>query len=99
MPDSYLTLTAIHPTQKKRVPSHHIAIGDEVALPRSLQQLHTANQMGWGAYFGVGYRKGNLGRWRRGGKADVLALPAVFVDLDIRLRKHSNVSRICYRQR
>ena len=82
VPDSYLTLTAIHPTQKKRVPSHHIAIGDEVALARSLQQLHTANQMGWGAYFGVGYRKGNLGRWRRGGKADVLALPALFVDLD-----------------
>jgi len=64
------------------VPSQHIAVGDEAALARSLQQLQLANQMGWGAYFGVGYRRGNLGRWRRGGKADVLALPAVFVDLD-----------------
>ncbi|MBI5668415.1 MAG: hypothetical protein HZC41_10450 [Chloroflexi bacterium] len=44
--------------------------------------MHAANGLGWGAYFAVGLRQKGMGRWRRGGKNDILALPALFVDLD-----------------
>ena len=45
-------------------------------------QLFEANALGWGGYLAVGLRCPQLGRWRRGGIADVAALPALFVDLD-----------------
>jgi hypothetical protein len=38
--------------------------------------------LGWGAYFAVGLRRHGLTRWKRGGVADVVALPALFVDVD-----------------
>lgn len=44
--------------------------------------MQAANELGWGAYFAVGLRRQGLGRWRRGSKNDILALPALFVDLD-----------------
>jgi hypothetical protein len=44
--------------------------------------LQAANRFGWGAYFAIGLRRKGLGRWRRGGKGDIFALPALFVDLD-----------------
>lgn len=51
-------------------------------LHEALQRLQAANGLGWGAYFAVGLRRQGLGRRRRGGKNDILALPALFVDLD-----------------
>jgi hypothetical protein len=78
----FLTLTAIHPDGDHRTPSRHIPINDKSTLNDALQRLFVANQMGWGAYVGMGLRNRKLGRWRRGGNADVLALPALFADVD-----------------
>lgn len=41
-----------------------------------------ANQLGWGAFVAVGLRRRGLTRYRRGNERDLLALPAVFVDVD-----------------
>lgn len=78
----FLTLTAIHPDKKHPAPSRHVPVGDEAMLAETLARLHAANAQGWGAYFAVAPRKADLGRWRRGGKADLAALPALFVDVD-----------------
>ena len=45
-------------------------------------KLLETNQLGWGAYFAVGLRKHGLSRYQRGAESDILALPAVFVDVD-----------------
>jgi hypothetical protein len=77
-----LTLTAIHPNGSQPTPSRHIPLNQPDQLHEALQRLQTANGLGWGAYFAVGLRRHGLGRWRRGSKDDILALPALFVDLD-----------------
>jgi len=77
-----LTLTAIHPEGKHPTPSRHIPLDDRTALQDELAQLDRANGLGWGAYFAVGLRRHGLTRWQRGGAADVVALPALFVDVD-----------------
>ena len=79
---AFLTLTAIHPDGSHPTPSRHVPLGDEVALERAMTRLLAANARGWGAYFGMAPRKSNLGRWSRGGKGDLVSLPALFVDLD-----------------
>jgi hypothetical protein len=81
-PDAHLTLTAIHPDGKHSTPSRHIPLHDKVALREALTDLDRANALGWGAYFAVGLRRPGLRRWQRGGAADVVALPALFVDVD-----------------
>jgi hypothetical protein len=53
-----------------------------VALLDTLQRLSDTNRMGWGAYFAVGLRKPGLSRWKRGGAAEVVALPAFYTDID-----------------
>ncbi|NLF76239.1 MAG: hypothetical protein GX573_11115 [Chloroflexi bacterium] len=78
----FLTLTAIHPDGQHPTPSRHIAVADLAGLTRTLERLIHANRQGWGAYVAVAPRKTNLGRWRRGGQDDLLALPALFVDVD-----------------
>jgi hypothetical protein len=83
----YLTLTAIHPAGQHSTPSRHILLHNETALRTALADLRQANEMGWGAFFGVATRRQNLGRWRRGGQADLLALPALFVDVDAPLNE------------
>ncbi|MAU11793.1 MAG: hypothetical protein CL607_18350 [Anaerolineaceae bacterium] len=40
------------------------------------------NQLGWGAFVAIGLRKQGLSRYQRGRESDILALPAVFVDVD-----------------
>jgi hypothetical protein len=77
-----LTLTAIHPDGKHQTPSRHIRLDDTLALHDAFAQLDGANALGWGAYFAVGLRRYGLTRWKRGGAADVVALPALFVDID-----------------
>lgn len=77
-----LTLTAIHPDSNHWTPSRHILLGDTVTLADALERLYTVNQQGWGAYLAIGLRKPGLGRYQRGGIADVVALPALFVDVD-----------------
>ncbi len=47
-----------------------------------MQKLHVANEMGWGAFVAIGLRRRGLKRYRRGGAAVLLALPALFVDVD-----------------
>jgi hypothetical protein len=37
---------------------------------------------GWGAYVGIAPRQRDLGRWSRGGRGDLVALPALYVDID-----------------
>ncbi|MBE2269367.1 MAG: hypothetical protein IAE80_14125 [Anaerolinea sp.] len=80
--DACLTLTAIHPDGKHNTPSRHIPVHDTAALRAALADLDRANALGWGAYFAVGLRRSGLTRWQRGGAADVVALPALFVDVD-----------------
>ncbi|MBE2268360.1 MAG: hypothetical protein IAE80_09020 [Anaerolinea sp.] len=80
--DACLTLTAIHPDGKHPTPSRHIRLDDEPALHDAFARLDHANALGWGAYFAVGLRRPGLTRWKRGGAADVVALPALFVDVD-----------------
>ncbi len=77
-----LTLTAIHPDGDRPTPSRHVPLGNLGALDRAVRRLAEANTRGWGAYFGVALRKTGLGRWARGGKGDLVALPALFADLD-----------------
>jgi hypothetical protein len=81
-PQACLTLTAIHPDGKHPTPSRHIRLDDPAALHDALTRLEVANELGWGAYFAVGLRRPGLTRWQRGGGADVVALPALFVDVD-----------------
>jgi hypothetical protein len=78
----WITFTAVHPNGRHSAPSHHVRAGDESTLRETLDLLYTANQAGWGAYLSVATRKGDLGRWRRGGQTDLLALPSLFVDID-----------------
>jgi hypothetical protein len=77
-----LTLTAIHPDGKHRTPSRHIPLNQPDQLHEALQRLLHANGLGWGAFVAVGLRQRGLTRYRRGRERDLLALPAVFVDLD-----------------
>src|SRR5690606_39223365 len=63
-------------------PSRHVPVGDPARLARTLDRLRAANELGWGAYVAVATRKTDLGRWRRGGQDDLLALPALFADID-----------------
>lgn len=77
-----LTLTAIHPDGKHRTPSRHISLNQFDRLEDALHRLLQANQMGWGAYVAIGLRRKGLTRYRRGGVSDIVALPALFVDVD-----------------
>ncbi|MBK9750806.1 MAG: hypothetical protein IPO91_29145 [Chloroflexi bacterium] len=81
-PDACLTLTALHPDGQHATPSRHLPLHDKVAVHAALTDLDRANALGWGAYFAVGLRRPGLTRWQRGGAADVVALPALFVDVD-----------------
>jgi len=81
-PQTCLTLTAIHPDGKRPTPSRHIRLDEATTLQDALTRLDAANALGWGAYFAVGLRRPGLTRWKRGGAADVIALPALFVDVD-----------------
>lgn len=78
----FITVTAIHPAGKCLAPSRHLLLTDTAALDNALERLHEANARGWGAYVSVATRKADLGRWRRGTRDDLLALPALFVDID-----------------
>lgn len=77
-----LTLTAIHPDGKHPTPSRHIPLHQPALLADTLDTLWDANRQGWGAFVAVGLRKPGLRRWKRGGEADIVALPALFVDVD-----------------
>ncbi len=77
-----LTFTVIHPTSQQPSPSRHIPLDDHAVLLDTLQRLSDTNRMGWGAYFAVGLRKPGLSRWKRGGAAEVVALPAFYTDID-----------------
>jgi len=78
----FLTFTAIHPDGRHPTPSRHVPVGDPACLACTLDKLRAANEQGWGAYMAIATRKANLGRWRRGRQDDLLALPALFADLD-----------------
>src|SRR4051794_15156054 len=77
-----LTITAMHPDRLHPCPSRHVPLDDSGALSDAIDQLFEANALGWGGYVAVGLRCPQLGRWRRGGFADIAALPALFVDVD-----------------
>lgn len=81
-PQTCLTLSAIHPDAEHRTPSRHIRLDNLATLQETLAQLDGANALGWGAYFAVGLRRQGLTRWQRGSTADIVTLPALFVDVD-----------------
>jgi len=78
----FLTFTAIHPDGQHPTLSRHVRVGDLAGLTRTLERLTHANRQGWGAYVAIATRKADLGRRRRGGQDDLLALPALFADID-----------------
>jgi hypothetical protein len=82
VPDTVMTLTAIHPDGRHRTPSRHIPLGQQETMCQALQALEAANAQGWGAYVAVGLRRLGLTRWQRGALSDVAALPALFADID-----------------
>jgi hypothetical protein len=82
-PTTFITLTAIHPNGIYPAISRHIPLGNQRALYHALECLKNANNLGWGAYYGVAPRRPSLGRLKRGGKKDVSAMPALCVDIDI----------------
>jgi len=77
-----LTLTAVHHGGRARAPSRHIPHGDVNALDKALSALTQTNTLGWHAYIGIAPRLSPLGRWRRGGQADITQIGALFADLD-----------------
>ncbi|MBV6438319.1 MAG: hypothetical protein IT319_06730 [Anaerolineae bacterium] len=79
-----ITLTAIHPDGSHPHPSRHVRVADKAALRDALVDLDAANRQGWGAFVAIGLRRPGLSRWQRGSVDDVVALPAVFVDIDDR---------------
>ena len=79
---AFVTLTAIHPSGELPAPSHHLPLSHPNLIHNHLERLQQANEQGWGAYIGVATRRSGLGRWSRGGKSDLLELPALFVDID-----------------
>jgi hypothetical protein len=81
-PSCYLTLTAIHPDGEHPTPSRHIRLGNAEQTGNALADLVSANNLGWGAYFGVAPRLSDMGRWHRGKKSELACLPALFVDID-----------------
>ncbi len=81
-PESILTLTALPPIVSLPTPSRHLPLRDVALLSNALERLEMANENGWSGLVGIGTRRANLGRWRRGGKNDLVALPALFVDID-----------------
>jgi hypothetical protein len=81
-PNAHLTLTAMHPDGNRSTPSRHTPLNDPHALHHNLNDLLLANALGWGAFVSIGLRRAGLSRWQRGGAADVVALPALFVDVD-----------------
>lgn len=80
----FITLTAArHQTGcRSPTPSRHISDKNATALLAAAEKLHQTNHLGWEAYVAVGLRRIPLGRWRRGGTAEVVSLPALFADLD-----------------
>jgi len=80
--ESYLTLTAIHPDKAHPAPSRHIRLDDGAGLEDALTRLSRMQDLGYGAFFGVATRRADLGRWTRGGRADLALLPALFADVD-----------------
>lgn len=79
---AFITFSVIHPDGNLPTPSRHVRIGDELSLVRTLDLLTRANKAGWGAYMGMGTRQRDLGRWARGGKSELVELPAIYVDID-----------------
>jgi hypothetical protein len=82
IPNAHVTLTAMHPDGNRATPSRHTPLNDPHALHDNLNDLLLANALGWGAFVSIGLRRAGLSRWQRGGAADVVALPALFVDVD-----------------
>lgn len=77
-----LTLTAIHPDGRHRTPSRHIPLNRPDLLDEALARLLATNGKDWGAFVAVGLRRHGLTRYQRGTEHDLVALPAVFIDLD-----------------
>lgn len=77
-----ITLTAIHPRGNRRSPSRHIPLQEPELLKQSLEALKIVNEQGWGAFYSVGLRRKGLQRFQRGGISELIALPALFADVD-----------------
>lgn len=78
----YFSFSLIHPQRKVHVKSYHCAVEDDQAIQSILNNLRLMNQLGWGCYLGIASRRQRLTAYQRGGKKDLLALPALFVDID-----------------
>jgi len=61
-------------------------------LDLAASQAMKLSRRGLDVYFGVGLRDENLGEKRRGEAADVCAIPALWVDLDIAGPAHTNTT-------
>lgn len=59
-------------------------------LDVAASQALNLSERGFEVYFGVGLRRENLGKTRRGEAADVCAIPALWIDLDVAGPAHTS---------
>jgi hypothetical protein len=81
-PGDHITLSAIDPDGERPSPSRHVRAHDRSGLLDALSRADAGNRDGWGIAVGGATRSGDLGRWHRGGYADLAHLPALFIDVD-----------------
>ena len=90
-----IALSALPPADRFYTPSRHIPLGNSEVLQDALERLAVTNCMGWGAVVGIATRQSGLTRYKRGGKADLCELPAVFVDIDCNDSSSLNRIQVC----
>jgi hypothetical protein len=77
-----IALTAM-PISPGKNPTCHVPLGLNTLLTQALNRLSVINQAGiFGGFVGMATRRLGLAPFQRGGKADLLDLPALFADVD-----------------
>lgn len=80
--NAHLTLSIIHPHRRRSVKSVHIPLANQPAIHKVIRDIHDKNRAGYGAFIAMAYRPPNLSKFQRGSNTDLLALPALYVDID-----------------
>lgn len=77
-----MALTAL-PADGRGAITCHVPLTHTTLLAEAVSRLHGRNERGAvNAFLGIATRRTGLTRYQRGGKADLLELPALFADID-----------------